>query len=252
MTKSNIEWTDSTWNPTVGCSIVSPGCTNCYAMRMAARLDAMGVEKYRGLTRKTGGRYKWNGRVRLDEPSLDAPLAWREPRMVFVNSMSDLFHEDLCPSVVKRVWSVMAKCPQHTFQILTKRDERMAELSADLDVLPNVWLGVSIENREQLRRIRSLRKTRAVIRFISFEPLLESIGQPDLTGIDWCIVGGESGPKARPMDEDWVSDILVAAGKVETAFHFKQWGGPQKKRHGRTLHGQTFDEFPMQLATSAE
>lgn len=252
MTVTSIEWTDATWNPIVGCSIVSPGCTNCYAMRMAARLEAMGVQKYAGLTRKTGGRFKWNGRVRVDRRSLEEPLKWSAPRMIFVNSMADLFHEKVELPTLQSVWSVMERCPQHIFQILTKRDERMTELSHSLPLLTNVWLGVSVEGEENLPRIGNLRRTNAAVKFISFEPLLEGVGRPDLSGIDWCIVGGESGPGARPMDVDWVEDLLVAARAAGTAFHFKQWGGPRKKRTGRTLHGRTYDEFPGRALLAAE
>lgn len=252
MTVSSIEWTDATWNPIVGCSIVSPGCTNCYAMRMAARLEAMGVQKYAGLTRKTGGRFKWNGVVRLDRKSLEEPLSWHSPRMIFVNSMSDLFHDKVDLAALRAVWSVMQRCPHHIFQILTKRDERMAELSYDLPLLDNVWLGVSVEDSEYLPRIDSLRSANAAVKFISFEPLVDSVGRPNLKGIDWCIVGGESGPGARPMIEEWVEDLLAAARAGGAAFHFKQWGGTRKKRTGRKLHGRTYDEFPGRPLMPAE
>jgi protein gp37 len=251
MAESSIEWTDATWNPTAGCSIVSPGCTNCYAMRMAARLEVMGVQKYRGTTRQSGGRAKWTGRVRLDPAALLVPLSWRRPRRVFVNSMSDLFHEALPEDAIRKVWDVMAATPWHTFQILTKRPERMQELSAKLPTLPNVWLGTSVENSDYLSRVDLLRKTGAAVRFISFEPLLGSVGVPDLSGIHWAIVGGESGPGARPMDPAWVDDILSACRRHGAAFFFKQWGGPQKKRTGRQLHGRTFDEYPV-AAVAAE
>jgi protein gp37 len=251
MAESSIEWTDATWNPTAGCSIVSPGCTNCYAMRLAARLEVMGIEKYRGTTRRSGGRAKWTGRVRLDLAALSAPLSWRRPRRVFVNSMSDLFHEALPEDAIRKVWDVMAATPWHTFQILTKRPERMQELSAKLPTLPNVWLGTSVENSDYLGRVDLLRQTAAAVRFISFEPLLGSVGVPDLTGIHWAIVGGESGPGARPMDTAWVEDILSACRQDGAAFFFKQWGGPQKKRTGRQLHGRTFDEYPV-VAVAAE
>lgn len=241
---SEIEWTDITWNPTVGCSVLSEGCTNCYAMRMAARLESMNVEKYKGLTRKSGGRYKWTGEVRLDEKSLEAPYSWSKPRMVFVNSMSDLFHESLSVEEITRVWKVMSDLPQHTFQVLTKRDENLVRISKELPLLKNVWVGVSIENKAQLTRLDNLKKANGMTKFISFEPLLESIGEPNLDGIDWAIVGGESGPNARPMEGDWVESIFKAARRSDTAFHFKQWGGKQKKKAGRKLHGRTYDEFP--------
>lgn len=213
-------------------------------MRMAARLEAMGVPKYQGLTRRSGGRAKWNGKIRLDEEALSVPYRWKRPRKVFVNSMSDLFHEDLSTSDIEKVWRVMAENPQHQFQILTKRAERLRDASYRLPLLPNVWLGVSVENREQLHRIVSLRRANAQIRFISFEPLLENLGDLQLSGIDWCIVGGESGPGAREMEEAWVNSILRAAREAGTAFHFKQWGGIRKKKTGRTLHDRTYDEYP--------
>jgi len=242
---TTIEWTDVTWNPVAGCTVLSPGCTNCYAMRMAARLDAMGMEKYAGLTRKTGGRAKWVGKVRVDEAMLQAPLKWKSPRMVFVNSMSDLFHDGVPEEFIRRVWEVMAQARQHTFQILTKRPERMAALSHSLPTLPNVWLGTSVESADYLGRIDTLRGVKAHIRFISFEPLLSSVGKPDLRGIGWAIVGGESGPGCRPMEQKWVDDIRLACVKHGTAFFFKQWGGKRKKVTGRTLHDRTYDEMPV-------
>jgi protein gp37 len=245
MTASAIEWTEVTWNPTVGCSLASPGCTNCYAMRMAARLDAMGMVKYRGITRRSGSRAKWTGAVRLDEATLRAPLAWRRPRRVFVNSMSDLFHEALPEADIRRVWQVMAETPQHTYQILTKRASRLETLSQTLTGLPNVWLGTSVETADQLSRLVSLRRARAAIRFVSFEPLIDAVGEPDLSHIHWAIVGGESGPGARPINREWVEDILRACRRHGTAFFFKQWGGRQKARTGRLLHGRTFDEYPQ-------
>jgi len=248
MSDTNIEWTDATWNPTAGCSILTEGCTNCYAMRMAARLEAMGVEKYKGLTRKSGGRYKWTGEIRLDEKSLNTPYSWKQPRLVFVNSMSDLFHEDLTTTDITRVWKVMSDLPQHTFQILTKRDENLKRITKELPRLNNVWLGVSIENKKQLSRIENLRRANGCVKFISFEPLLENLEQPSLDGIDWAIVGGESGPYARPMKEEWVENLFYASRRANTAFHFKQWGGKQKKKAGRELHGRTYDEFPSLLA----
>jgi len=241
---TTIEWTDVTWNPVAGCTVLSPGCTNCYAMRMAARLEAMGTPKYVGLTRKSGGRAKWTGKVRMDSASLEAPLTWKKPRMVFVNSMSDLFHDGVTAPFIARVWGVMANTPQHTYQILTKRPERMAEITKDLPLLRNVWLGTSIENADYLGRIDHLRKVNAVIRFISFEPLLASVGQPDLSDVDWAIVGGESGPLARPVEFRWVDDIRKACRIHGTAFFFKQWGGKRKHETGRLLRGRPYDEFP--------
>lgn len=244
---TTIEWTDVTWNPVAGCTVLSPGCTNCYAMRMAARLEAMGTPKYVGLTRKSGGRAKWTGKVRMDTASLEAPLKWKKPRMVFVNSMSDLFHDGVSAPFISRVWGVMANTPQHTYQILTKRPDRMAEITNDLPLLRNVWLGTSIENADYLGRIDHLRKVNAVIRFISFEPLLASVGKPDLTDVDWAIVGGESGPLARPVEFRWVDDIRKACRSHRTAFFFKQWGGKRKHETGRLLRGRPYDEFPTVL-----
>jgi protein gp37 len=244
MADTSIEWTDATWNPVAGCTILSPGCTNCYAMRMAARLDAMGTEKYRGLTRKSGGRAKWTGKLFLDRQALEVPKNWRKPRQIFVNSMSDLFHPDVPAKFVAEVWSTMAATPQHTYQILTKRPDNMVEITAKLPVLPNVWLGTSVESADYLDRITWLHRVRAVVRFISFEPLLGSVAAADLRDIHWAIVGGESGPGARPMDAAWVSEIEAACRSHGTAFFFKQWGGKNKKAAGRTLNGQTYDEMP--------
>lgn len=227
-----------------GCTVISPGCTNCYAMRMAARLEAMGTEKYAGLTRRSGGRSVWIGRVRLDRDGLDAPLRWKKPRMVFVNSMSDLFHDKVPASFVKKVWAVMEAAHWHTFQILTKRPERMAEITKDLPLLPNVWLGTSVENHDYIRRLDHLREVKAAVRFVSFEPLLSSVAEADLTDIGWAIVGGESGPKARPMEKGWVEEIRRACRASGTAFFFKQWGGKNKALTGRKLDGRTWDEFP--------
>lgn len=253
MADTSIEWTDATWNPVAGCSVLSPGCTNCYAMRMAARLAAMGLQKYKGLTRKSGGRSKWTGKIRLDREALLAPTKWRRSRRIFVNSMSDMFHDDVPAAFVAEVWKVMETTPQHTYQILTKRPERMAELSATLKKLPNVWLGTSVESGEYLNRIDTLRRVDAAIRFISFEPLLGSVARVDLTGIQWAIVGGESGPGSRPMLEEWVYEIEAACRDSGTAFFFKQWGGRNKKAAGRLLHDRTYDNMPgrvEQMATN--
>lgn len=242
---SDIEWTDATWNPVAGCSMVSPGCTNCYAMRMAARLQAMGLDKYKGTTRKTGGRSVWTGLIRIDEKALVAPLRWRKPRLIFVNSMSDLFHERVPSEFIDRVWEVMESASQHRFQLLTKRPERMNEyVTAKGRVPPNVWLGTSIESEAYLDRIDAIRRLPGPVRFISFEPLLGRIRRPDLTGIDWIIVGGESGPGARPIEEGWAIELLKAAKKYGSAYFFKQWGGPIKKLNGRSLLGRTWDEMP--------
>ena len=196
MAETSIEWTDATWNPVAGCTVLTAGCTNCYAMRMAARLAAMGTPKYRGLTRKSGERYIWTGAVSLDEAALAQPLSWRKPRLIFVNSMSDLFQDAVPAGFIGRVWETMAATPQHTYQILTKRPERMAEITPSLPLLPNVWLGTSVENAAVVGRLDHLRQTPAQVRFVSFEPLIGSVAGADLANIHWAIVGGESGPRA--------------------------------------------------------
>lgn len=246
MADTTIEWTDATWNPVAGCSVITAGCTNCYAMRMAARLEAMGVAKYEGLTRRSGGRRVWTGRLYLDEAALEIPSRWRKPRRIFVNSMSDLFHEAVPADFVRRVWEAMRCAPQHTFQILTKRPDRMAELlhAPDFPVLPNVWLGTSVEDHRVLGRLNDLRRVPAAIRFVSFEPLIGSVAGADLSDIAWAIVGGESGPGARPMEPSWVDEIEHACRRSGAAFFFKQWGGVQKKRAGRTYRGREWDELP--------
>jgi protein gp37 len=242
---SDIEWTDATWNPVAGCAILSPGCTNCYAMRMAARLDAMGQPKYSGLTRKSGRRYIWIGAVKLDWSSLEVPKTWQKGRRIFVNSMSDLFHEDVPRDFVQAVFAVMRSTPRHVYQVLTKRAERMAALAPGLPWPKNVWMGVSVESAEYVDRIDLLRASGAGVKFLSLEPLLGPLPKLNLRGIDWVIVGGESGPGARAMDPGWVREIrdqCVAAG---VAFHFKQWGGPVKSATGRVLDGRTWDEQPV-------
>lgn len=244
MADTTIEWTDSTWNPVAGCTIATAGCTNCYAMRMAARLEAMGVEKYAGLTRKTGGRAKWTGKIALDHKALDTPATWKKPRRVFVNSMSDLFHPDVPVEFIAEVWRVMGNTPRHTYQILTKRPEFMAEVTPSLPVLPNVWLGTSVEDDRVLWRLDELRRVPAAVRFVSFEPLIGSVAGAELLDIHWAIVGGESGPKARAMDPVWVDEIHDACRRAGTAFFFKQWGGKNKKATGRELRGRTYDEMP--------
>jgi protein gp37 len=246
MAETSIEWTDATWNPVAGCTVLTAGCTNCYAMRMAARLDAMGIKKYRGLTRKSGKRAVWTGKIRLDHMSLDAPKAWSKPRKVFVNSMSDLFHDDVPVDFIAKVWAVMKETPRHTYQILTKRPDRMAEVlaAAPFEILPNVWLGTSIEDDRVLDRLDAIRRVPTVVRFVSLEPLIGSVAAGDLTGIHWAIVGGESGPRAREMNPEWVDEIEAMCRRSGTAFFFKQWGGKNKKATGRTLHGRTFDEMP--------
>jgi protein gp37 len=246
MAASDIEWTEATWNPIAGCTIVSPGCTNCYAMRMGARLQAMGMAKYAGTTRKSGKRHVWTGRVNVDEAALAAPLSWKKPRRIFVNSMSDLFQDKASEDVVKRIWHVMQDAHWHSFQVLTKRPERMLSILSkpEFPMLPNVWLGTSVESEDHLNRIDVLRHVPARIRFISFEPLLGPIVDPDLTEIHWAIVGGESGPSARRMDESWVEQLQSACRRQHVAFFFKQWGGKRKKRTGRLLKGRTHDNYP--------
>jgi protein gp37 len=212
---------------------------------MAARLDAMGVEKYSGLTRKSGGRAKWTGKIHLDLNALPIPATWKRPHRVFVNSMSDLFHADVPPEFIAMVWEVMADTQQHTYQILTKRPDRMVEIVPHLPRLPNVWLGTSVEDSRVLGRIDELRRVPAAIRFISFEPLIGSVRDADLTDIHWAIVGGESGPNARPMNPAWVDEIEASCRRVDAAFFFKQWGGKNKKATGRELRGRTYDEMPL-------
>lgn len=247
---SPIEWTDATWNPVAGCSLASSGCTNCYAMRMAARLEAMGVSKYEGLTRKSGGRAKWTGKVRCDETALGVPHRWRRPRKVFVNSMSDLFHPDVPVDFIRKVWGVIEETPRHDYQLLTKRPERMREILTDggFKILPNAWLGTSVEGPDVIDRIADLRATPAAIRFISFEPLIGPIHEADLDGIAWAIVGGESGPAARAMEEEWVWALKRLCDRYGTAFFFKQWGGVNKKATGRLLGGSTYDAMPVYIS----
>ena len=230
---SRIEWTETTWNPVTGCSKVSEGCKHCYAERMSARLRAMGVEKYRR-----------GFEVAQHESVLETPLRWRKPRLVFVNSMSDLFHDLVDLGFIEAVFDVMNRCPQHSFQVLTKRPERTLELDSDLNWTPNIWLGVSIESGRWLRRLEALRLTSAKTRFLSLEPLLGPLPNLDLSGVDWVITGGESGPGARPMDPDWVREIRDNCVSRDVPFFFKQWGGTNKKRAGRVLDGRTWDEMP--------
>jgi protein gp37 len=231
--KSGIEWTESTWNPVTGCTKVSPGCKNCYAERMAKRLKAMGQLNYR------------NGfDLTLHEHALEIPLRWKQPQTVFVNSMSDLFHEDVPLAFIKRVFAVMKKAHWHRFQVLTKRSERLFALRKKLDWPSNVWMGVSVETDDYAFRIDHLRKVDACVRFLSLEPLLGPLPNLNLKGIDWVIVGGESGPGARPVAEEWVLDIRDQCGKVSVPFFFKQWGGTNKKKAGRLLEGQTWSEMP--------
>ncbi len=251
---SEIEWTDATWNPISGCTILSPGCSNCYAMRMAARLQSMGHPAYSGTTRKVKGKAVWTGRIHVNENAITIPLHWRSPRKVFVNSMSDLFQDGVPSDAIAKIWSVMEATPQHTFQILTKRPENMLRIvtSKRLPVLPNVWLGTSVESEKYKKRIDHLRLVPAAVRFISFEPLIKSVGKLNLEGIHWAIVGGESGPKARPMQQEWVQEIQAQCRKQRVAFFFKQWGGVNKKKTGRLFRGRTWDEYPRVHQLAAE
>ncbi|MEM9668644.1 MAG: DUF5131 family protein [Pseudomonadota bacterium] len=257
MAESQIEWTDSTWNPVAGCSIMSKGCTHCYAMQMAKRLEAMGVEKYKGLTRKSGKRTVWNGVVREDPSALEIPKRWRKPRKIFVNSMSDLFHPEVSEDFIGDVWNVMRDTPHHHYQILTKRPDRMAITISrwKQPTLPNVWLGTSVENSKVISRIDDLRNVPAAIRFISFEPLIGSVGIINLSNIDWAIVGGESGHSARPIKTEWIDEIYQQCRDAKTAFFFKQWGTwgadnkkRSKKANGRSYRGRTWDEMPKAVA----
>lgn len=254
MSETQIEWTDATWNPIAGCSIVTSGCKNCYAMGMARRLEAMGVRKYEGLSRKSGDRTVWNGVVREDHAALLLPYQWKKPRKIFVNSMSDLFHEQVSDAFILAVWQVMRETAQHNYQILTKRPERMVRLITDKigEVLPNVWLGTSVENRKVTDRIAQLRQTPAAIRFISFEPLIGAVGSVDLQDIHWAIVGGESGKAARIIQEDWVDEIHAQCREFGVAFFFKQWGTwgkdnkrRSKKANGREYRGKIWNEMPV-------
>jgi len=231
--KSAIEWTNSTWNPVTGCTKVSPGCKHCYAQTFA--------ERWRGIP---GHPYEQGFDLRLWPERLELPLAWKKPRTIFVNSMSDLFHEEIPLSFIRKVFRTMEKASWHTFQILTKRSERMAEVASGLSWSPNVWMGVSIETAEYLWRADHLREVPAAIRFLSLEPLLGPLGAIDLSGIHWVIVGGESGRGARPMEIGWVRDIRKQCRQHHVPFFFKQWGGVQKKRNGRILDGRTWDELP--------
>jgi protein gp37 len=251
MSKSSIEWTEATWNPVAGCTVISPGCTNCYAMRMAARLAAMGQTKYEGTTRISGGRAKWNGRITLDASSLQVPREWKTGRMIFVNSMSDIFHDDVPLSFLEQIFAVMKDTPQHTYQVLTKRAENLERHAHELPWPRNIWMGVSAESADYLWRLDRLRRTPAAIKFVSLEPLLGPLEDIDFTGIDWAIAGGESGPGARPMQPEWVRSIRDQCVQSGVAFHFKQWGGVNKKRTGRMLDGRTWGEWPAVRAASS-
>lgn len=237
MAQSSIEWTESTWNPVTGCTKISPGCKHCYAERMAKRLHAMGQPNYA------------NGfKVTPQEHALGLPLTWKRPQIIFVNSMSDLFHKDVSLEFILRVFEVMRKADWHQYQILTKRSDRLLELDAELPWAKHIWMGVSVENADYRFRIKELQRTHAHTKFLSIEPLIGRVGRISLKGIDWVIAGGESGPGARPMDEEWVLDIRNQCQRASVAFFFKQWGGVNKKKAGRLLQGRTYDEMPKVAA----
>ena len=231
---STIEWTDRTWNPLTGCTKISAGCKNCYAERMAKRLLAMGNPRY------TNGFA-----VTLHEDLIDAPFKWKTPQFVFANSMSDIFHVDVPFDFIRRVFETMEKCPQHTFQVLTKRSDRVWELSGKLPWPANVWMGVSVESTAVVHRVYDLERVPAAVRFLSVEPLIGPAEGLPLRNIDWVIVGGESGPNARPMQPAWVESVYAQCRAAGTAFFFKQWGGKRKDLTGRELHGRTYDEMPI-------
>ncbi len=234
-TNSKIEWTDKTWNCVTGCTKTSTGCLHCYAENMTRRLKGMGQPNYQ------------NGFALTMHPDmLNKPLTWKKPGMVFVCSMSDLFHKDVTDSFIKEVFRVMSEAHWHKFQVLTKRSERLAQLAPELPWPDNVWAGVTVESQKYMYRIDDLRRVPAVVRFVSLEPLLEDLGKLDLTGIHWVIVGGESGPGARPMLPEWVTSIRAQCHTARVRFFFKQWGGFHKKKAGRELNGRTWDEMPAQ------
>ncbi len=233
MAQSSIEWTEMTWNPTTGCTKVSAGCKFCYAEVMSKRLHAMGIEKYKDAFK-----------VRMHPDALNIPYSWKHPKIVFVNSMSDLFHPQVSLEFIKKVFAVMNDNPQHVFQVLTKRAERLYELHDQLKWTHNIWMGVSVEDERVVDRIDFLRGTGARVKFLSCEPLIGPLNNLNLENIDWVIVGGESGRKPRPMDPDWVLGIQDQCAQAEVAFFFKQWGGTNKKKAGRTLNGKTYDEMP--------
>lgn len=232
--KSSIEWTESTWNPLTGCTKISPGCKHCYAERMSKRLQAMGKKNY---------RHGFN--LTLHESAMYKPLEWKKPQMIFVNSMSDLFHKDVPIEFILEIFDVMKRSHWHTFQVLTKRAERLEELSHKISWPENVWMGVSVENQDYTFRIDHLRQTEAKVKFLSLEPLLGPLYDLNLKDINWAIVGGESGPGARPLEQIWVSEIRNQCIRANVPFFFKQWGGTNKKKAGRVLEGRTWDEMPI-------
>jgi protein gp37 len=233
MAQSSIEWTEMTWNPTTGCNKLTAGCKFCYAEIMSRRLHAMGVDKYRN-----------NFKITLHPDTLEVPFSWKKPKVVFVNSMSDLFHKDVSLDYIKKVFKVMNETPQHTYQVLTKRGDLLAKYDKELTWTSNIWMGVSVENEKVKDRIDYLRNTGAQIKFLSLEPLISSLPKLNLRNIDWVIVGGESGPGARSMEKEWVVDIKKQCKRARVAFFFKQWGGTRKKATGRILDGKTYDEMP--------
>lgn len=236
MAQSSIEWTEMTWNPVTGCTKISAGCKHCYAEVMAKRLQAMGIEKYKDAFK-----------VVLHEEALQIPYTWKKQKIVFVNSMSDLFHPKVPLEFIQRVFKVMNENPQHTFQVLTKRAERLLEVNKELKWSHNIWMGVSVEDEKVVSRIDLLRQTDARTKFLSCEPLIGPLKNMKLTNIDWVIVGGESGKSSRPMNEDWVLDIMDQCNIANVAFFFKQWGGSNKKKSGRLLNGRTYDEMPFKI-----
>lgn len=239
MAKSHIEWTETTWNPITGCTKISPGCKHCYAERMAGRLYAMGQKNYRN-----------NFQLTLQEHMLELPLTWKKPQTIFVNSMSDLFHKDVPLKYIQRVFDVMNQAHWHRFQVLTKRSDRLLKIHKKLKWTSNIWMGVSVENSDYMFRIDDLRGTNAHTKFLSLEPLLGPLPNMNLSNIDWAIVGGESGPGARPMEESWVIDIKHQCQNAGVAFFFKQWGGVNKKRTGRLLQGQVWNEMPQTMVSA--
>jgi len=247
---SSIEWTEATWNPVAGCTPVSPGCLNCYAARMALRLEAInvgGCSKYEGTAKRArDGRPVFTGRINLDPKALDLPRRWRKSRRIFVNSMSDLFHKDVPVEFIKDVFAVMNECPQHEFQVLTKRPERTLELAGEVEWTPNIWMGTSVENAMYIHRVETLLRVPAAVRFLSCEPLLGPLRKLPLGGIHWVIVGGESGPGARHMEPEWVRNLRDQSLASGSSFFFKQWGGVRKSTTGRVLDGLTWDEMPDQ------
>lgn len=233
MAQSSIEWTEMTWNPTTGCTKISSGCKFCYAEIMSRRLKAMGIQKYKDAFK-----------VRTHDDQLNVPYTWKSSKIVFVNSMSDLFHKDIPLDFIKKVFAVMNENPNHVFQILTKRAERLYEVHKELKWTHNIWMGVSVENDLVIDRIDFLRRTKAKVKFLSCEPLIGPLKNLNLKKIDWAIVGGESGHKPRPMDAEWVLDIQDQCKKADVAFFFKQWGGRNKKANGRLLNGRLYNEMP--------